>query len=264
MLENHDQPRSVGRFVPDSGPHVELGAKLLALIKTTLAGTIYLYQGQELGVRNMPADWPIAEYKDVFSQNYWKKVQEAAKDDPPAERGKKLEHAKFMLQRRARDHSRMPMMWDNGANAGFCDDGVEPWMRVHDDYKHINAATQMKQEDGLSVYQFWKRGLDNRKKHRGAFVYGGYRGWYVENESVFAYERWTTGSWGTEEGQDNEKSRWLIVCNLTDKDVKWEIPQQVRVKSWVAGNYSASKVEKEVADQISLRPWEGVLGVCDY
>lgn len=264
VLENHDQPRSVGRFTPDEGPYVVLGAKLLALMETTLGGTLYLYQGQELGVRNMPADWPVEEYQDVFSQNYWKKVQDSLRLASPAEKAKALEHARYMLQRRARDHSRTPMMWDDGPNAGFCDEGVEPWMRVHDDYTEINAEAQIEQVDGLSVFQFWKRGLENRKKHRGAFIYGDYRGWDVQNGKVFAYERWSTDTWGKEPDQDDEKSRWLIVCNFSDTDVTWTVPSEVKVQSWVAGNYSASKVDKVVVGVITLRPWEGLLGACLY
>ena len=155
-------------------------------------------------------------------------------------------------------------MWSDVANAGFCAKDVKPWMRVHDDCIHLNAETQIEQADGLSVFQFWKRGLDNRKKHHGAFIYGDYRGWDLENKRIFAYERWTTASWGKEPGQDDEKSRWLIVCNFSDDDVTWRVPNEVEVKSWVAGNYSATKVDKHTKGEIILRPWEGLLGACTY
>lgn len=215
-------------------------------------------------MRNAPASWPVKEYRDIFSQNYWSKVQAQAEKLGPKEKKEKLEYGMHSLQRRARDHARLPMMWSNKANAGFCDEGVEPWMRVHDDYKFVNVDAQVNQENGLSVYQFWKRGLNNRKMHRGAFVYGGYRGWDMQNKKVFAYERWTTDSSGIEEGQDDEKSRWLIVCNFSNDEVQWTIPEQVEVKSWVAGNYSASKVDKETRGKFTLRPWEGLLGGCAY
>lgn len=41
---------------------------------TTLSGTLYLYQGQEIGMRNAPPEWDIEEYKDCESINYWQKV----------------------------------------------------------------------------------------------------------------------------------------------------------------------------------------------
>jgi glycosidase len=44
---------------------------MLCTKAATLGGTEYIYQGQELGMRNIPPDWTIEEYKDIESQNYW-------------------------------------------------------------------------------------------------------------------------------------------------------------------------------------------------
>lgn len=71
-VENHDQPRSVSRFCDDSDEYRDMGAKLLCIMQTTLTGTLYVYQGEELGMRNIPPDWPPEEYKDVESVCYWK------------------------------------------------------------------------------------------------------------------------------------------------------------------------------------------------
>lgn len=71
-LENHDQPRSVSRFVHDDAAHRADSAKLIALFLGFQAGTPFVYQGQELGMTNMPRGWPIAEYKDVDCLNHWK------------------------------------------------------------------------------------------------------------------------------------------------------------------------------------------------
>jgi oligo-1,6-glucosidase len=73
FCENHDTPRSLSRFCNDNDQYRELGAKLLCLMLTTLSGTLYVFQGQELGLRNIPAEWDIGEYKDIGSINYWKK-----------------------------------------------------------------------------------------------------------------------------------------------------------------------------------------------
>ena len=72
-VENHDQPRSVSRFTDDSDEYREYGAKLLCLMQTTLCGTLFVYQGEELGMRNVPLGWKPEEYKDVESVNFWKK-----------------------------------------------------------------------------------------------------------------------------------------------------------------------------------------------
>ena len=53
FIENHDNPRSVSRYCDDSDTYREYGAKLLALMQTTLSGTLFVYQGEELGMRNV-------------------------------------------------------------------------------------------------------------------------------------------------------------------------------------------------------------------
>jgi oligo-1,6-glucosidase len=52
FLECHDQARSVTRYTDDSDEFRERGAKLLALMQTTMGGTIFVYQGEEIGMRN--------------------------------------------------------------------------------------------------------------------------------------------------------------------------------------------------------------------
>lgn len=48
-----------------------MSAKLLALLQITQTGTLYVYQGEEIGLKNFPRSWGIEEYKDVASINYW-------------------------------------------------------------------------------------------------------------------------------------------------------------------------------------------------
>ena len=47
-------------------------AKMLATLQAGQSGTIYVYQGEELAMRNIPVDWPIDEYLDVETQNGYK------------------------------------------------------------------------------------------------------------------------------------------------------------------------------------------------
>lgn len=245
FIENHDQPRSISRYADDSPKYRELGAKLLAMMQTTLSGTLYVYQGEEMAMGNVPLSWDPEEYKDIESINYWKKMQKLCKGD-----AKKLEHAKLILNRKARDNARTPVQWNNGPNAGFCKQGVEPWMRVNDDYKTINAEAQRqaKEENQLSVLQFWKRGLENRKKHKDVFVYGNFESLDDESDKIFAYKR------------ASQEEAFVVVLNFTGKDVDWRIPKAAKVQSWVAGNYAASSPDKGVDGTIKLRPWEGMLG----
>jgi len=65
----------VSRYCSDSDEYRELSAKFLCLMQTTLSGTIYVYQGEELGQKNVPLSWDPSEYLDIESQNYWQKVR---------------------------------------------------------------------------------------------------------------------------------------------------------------------------------------------
>lgn len=74
FIQNHDQARCVSRFGNDTTPRWRaLSAKLLAMMETTLSGTLYIYQGEEIGMVNAPRRWGIEEYKDVATQNYYKR-----------------------------------------------------------------------------------------------------------------------------------------------------------------------------------------------
>ncbi|KAK8847717.1 hypothetical protein IAR55_005576 [Kwoniella newhampshirensis] len=109
IFQNHDVARSVSRFGNDSTPeHRSASAKLLAIMECTLTGSLYVYQGEEIAMANLPVEWPIEEYKDIASQTYYYEN---------------------------------PMQWDNSSHGGFT--SGKPWMRVHDDYPDWNVAKQI-------------------------------------------------------------------------------------------------------------------------
>ncbi|OCK80164.1 glycoside hydrolase family 13 protein [Lepidopterella palustris CBS 459.81] len=249
FCENHDQPRSVSRYCDDSDEWREMGAKLLCLMQTTLAGTLYVYQGEELGMRNVPESWGPEEYKDIESINFWKKSNEMYPSNT-----EKLSLARKILQRKARDNARTPVQWDSSPHAGFTIATATPWMRVNDDYHSVNAAAQLassKSSNDLSVHAFWKRGMANRKKHKDVFVYGDFELVDVESEHVFSYRRW------------NGKESWVVALNFSGENVEWEGLGGLKVQKWVAGNYDESGLgEKPTSGIVELRPWEGLLGIC--
>lgn len=253
FIENHDNPRSISRYVSDSDSHRDIGAKLLSLMMTTLGGTLYVYQGQELGLRNFPLEWDVEEYKDIESINYYKKMVSMYPSSP-----EKHALAKKILQKKARDHSRTPMPWTpEHPNAGFSPQGVKLWMRVNTDFEKYNAQSESeeKQQEGdngnvLSVLQFWKRGLKNRKEHKASFIYGDFAllGPQTEENPVFAYKR----SGGGE--------TWVVLLNFSGEERVFEL-EGVEVRKWVTGTYDG-EVEKAGSGGVLLRPWEGLLGMC--
>jgi oligo-1,6-glucosidase len=46
---------------------------MLCLLEICQGGTLFVYQGEELGMKNSPASWPIEEYRDQATINYYKK-----------------------------------------------------------------------------------------------------------------------------------------------------------------------------------------------
>lgn len=190
----------------------------------------------------------MKEYKDIESINFWKKSKELYGNDP-----RRLAEERKVLEKKARDHARSPMQFSSDANAGFCESGVEPWMRVNDDYKDVNAERQQsaENEEDLSTWQFWQRGLANRKAHSDCFVYGDFHAVGPESDEVFAYLR-----------LGKKSGKWLVVLNFSGKNVEWNIPDGLKIEGWMAGNYLKGKPDKKLKGPVDLRPWEGVLGKC--
>lgn len=248
FFECHDQARSVSRYVDDNDGFRERGAKVLALMQTTLGGTLFLFQGQEIGMRNFPADWdPEVDYKDVESINFWNKTKRLYPNDPV-----QLETARELLRKKARDHARTPMQWNDGPNAGFAAGNVTPWMRVNDDYHKVNVEAQMASKSPeLSVWQYWQLALQNRKAHKDVFVYGDYEDADVENEQIYAYFRIGAQS----------KKKWLIAMNWTGNDISWEIPVSVEVE-WMAPSTLQRQIRVEGRATVKIHAWEGVMMRC--
>ncbi|EGV62471.1 alpha-D-glucosidase (maltase) (alpha-amylase) (MALT) (MAZS) [Yamadazyma tenuis] len=198
--ENHDQPRSVTRFGNDDPKWRVQSGKLLALLMSSLSGTLFLYQGQEIGMTNVPKEWPIEEYKDINSMNYYNELlQEGASDERIAQFMK-------VLNLVARDNARTPVQWDASAHAGFSTG--KPWMRVNDNYPDINAESQY--NDPHSLYNFWKSCLSLRKQHKDLFVYGDLEILDFDNQKTFSFLK------------KSDDKTVLVVLNFTDKEIDFE------------------------------------------
>uniref|UniRef100_A0A8H7ND26 Glycosyl hydrolase family 13 catalytic domain-containing protein n=1 Tax=Bionectria ochroleuca TaxID=29856 RepID=A0A8H7ND26_BIOOC len=233
-LENHDQPRSVSRFANDSPEHRAASAKLIAIFLGFQAGTPFVYQGQEIGMTNVPKDWPMEEYKDVDCLNHWSLFKDTADE-------KAKEELKRNYQKKSRDNARTPMQWDSTSNAGFTS-GNEPWMRVNDNYKAINAAAQV--SDPNSVYHYWRQVLEKRKKLKDIFVYGDFGLVDEPNERVFAYKRIAS-----------DGAAALIACNFSADRVSWGFQGKAKEVLVSSGGKS---LENLSSGEISLGPYEAI------
>lgn len=209
FLENHDQGRSVSRFASDAPEHRVHSAKMLATMLATMSGTLFLYQGQEIGMINMPAYYSLDEYPDIESSNFVKLIKSQHPDGVPEEAMAKL---KYALQKLARDHARIPMQWDTTKDAGFStpDAKQKPWMRVHDQYKEINVEVEDK--DPNSPLNFWRMMLKLRKEESDLFIHGYFEPTDEENEKTFVYTK----------AAGDEKA--VVALNFTDEVQEIEVP----------------------------------------
>lgn len=181
-LENHDQPRSITRFGDASPKWRVKSGKLLATLLSVLTGTLFIYQGQEIGMVNVPRLWDISEYLDINSINYYK--------DYVKRNGEKdLDTLMDNINLMARDNARTPVQWDDSPNGGFTTG--TPWMRTNDNYKEVNAASQV--DDPDSLYNFYKKALEIRKEHKDLFIYGNFRVLDFDNEKTMTVTKTSGG-----------------------------------------------------------------------
>ncbi|KIX08815.1 uncharacterized protein Z518_03472 [Rhinocladiella mackenziei CBS 650.93] len=237
FCENHDNGRAVSRFGNDTTPYWETSAKMIALWQTTLTGTLFLYQGQEIGMTNMPKNWSIDEYKDIESNNFYR---EAERSVDPRRKDKVMEG----LQILARDHSRLPFQWDNTAHGGFTSAEATPWMRAHDSYPRINVAEQT--NNSKSTLSFYRRMLRLRKSHADVFVHGAFDLVDGDNERIFSYVKTSPDG----------KRRAIVILNFTSEELP--IPDKVKdVRATMQGRVFISTNARECRQADILDAYEG-------
>lgn len=230
FMENHDQARSISRFGNDLPEWRVRCGKMLAILNTALSGTLFIYQGQELGMINLPLSVPMEDYKDLESNDYYAMVAERSGNDP-----EKLAEAHRVLQHLARDHSRSPMQWNSSSpNGGFSGPEATPWMKLNPYTEVINAEQQTTDSD--SVLTFWKRMIRLRKQYRELFVHGIFTLLDVDNEHVFTFSK-----------NGGEKSI-QITCNFSGE-------RRALPPVQFGQNLLVSNVENHAQDV--LQPWEG-------
>ncbi|GAB7325752.1 hypothetical protein MBLNU13_g09705t1 [Cladosporium sp. NU13] len=247
FTENHDNPRSIDRFghgsSDSSEKHHASACKMLALFLCTLSGTIFLYQGQEIGMTNIDASWKREDIRDAAGLDYLDEMERKFPQDPA-----KREAALEGLRRLGRDNGRTPVQWSSAKYAGFS--GVSPWIRVVDNYKEINVEAQEGEDN--SVLSFWKRMIGMRRQYKDQLIRGRFDVHDRENSKTFTY---------TKTGVDAAEI-CLVVLNFGDEDADVCIPGDVDGSSMRILVSSSSEHFVEVADGRRLGPWEGRLYSC--
>lgn len=237
-LENHDQPRSVSRFACDCPKHRTQSAKMLATFLACQAGTVFVYQGQELGMTNVPKDWPVEEYKDIGCLNHWAALLKSQTTD-----ARTLAIARDEYQKKSRDNARTPMQWTADATSGgFSPSSSPPWMTVNPNTETINAAAQV--NNPSSPFSYWQSVLAARREYKDILVYGDFEMLDEKHEKVLAYMR------TAEDG-----SRIAVVCNFSADEIVWHAKVVGRVTRMVLSN-GGKTVEDFYHENVALAAYE--------
>ena len=222
---NHDLPRIVSRWGND-GDYRVLSAKMLATLLHGMKGTPYIYQGEEIGMTNVPFQ-TIDEFPDIETQNIYQERLKA---------GFTEEETMYAIRAKARDNARTPMQWNAEKNAGFTEG--TPWYRVNPNYKEINVEQAL--ADPESVFYHYQKLIQLRKEHE-VMVYGTYQLLFPEDEDLYIYTRTL------------EEEKWLIVCNFHEKTRKLHCKRAGQV---MLSNYADTPAAEKITE---LRPYEAVI-----
>lgn len=229
IIENHDEPRGVSRFLPDYAQN-PTGAKMLGTISVLLRGIPFIYQGQEIGMQN--AVWnTVDEFNDINTIDQYHTARDAGLTDKEA-----LE----ACSRLSRDNARTPMQWNTQKNAGFTTG--TPWLKVNDNYTEINMETQDADPD--SVLNYYRKLIALRKSpaYKEVFTYGEFLPVYQNTCSVMAYYR------------KNEKQRILITANFGKEAVSLTL--EYPVKQILLSNMASAVHSLPANDIITLNSCE--------
>jgi len=202
IIENHDEPRGVSRYIPKEDLCDDT-KKLLGAVSVMLRGIPFIYQGQELGMENIPID-SIEEVDDISSLDEYQVALKA---------GRTPEEALKAVAAQSRDNARTPYQWSHGENAGFT--SGKPWLRINPNYRKINLEDERKNPD--SVWNFYRSLIALRKDpaYRETLVYGGLQPVMTDRPKLMAYLR------------RSENQTILIAANFSRE------PQRIRPEgSW--------------------------------
>lgn len=212
-LENHDQHRSVGKYV-SSKNHPFEGSKMLMTMLYTLKGAAFIYMGQELGLTDYVSLKP-EETHDIVSNFLYKYI------------GKFLpKKIAFKIARHfGRDDARYPFPFSSLDGYGFTSKGIKPWQKYYERSSELNAENAIKNPS--SPLHYVKKLNEFRRAHlvlgRGDIKF------FDTSNNILAYER----------KYDNE--RLIVILNLSEKEIKLNKQLDLDINKLVLSNYDSHK-----------------------
>ncbi len=217
IIENHDEPRGVSRYIPAEDCN-DYSKKMLAAISFMLKGIPFIYQGQEIGMTNNKFN-SIKEIDDISTIDQYKVAIEHGFNE--------IESLKI-VNKYSRDNARTPFHWNNGKNAGFTEG--KPWIIINENYKHINAESQISDEN--SVLSFYKKLIKLRKsdEFKDAIVYGEFKPTLEQYDNIFSFYR------------KGKEKKLMLIANYQKDEYKIRIPSLP--KKVLINNYETITIEE--------------------
>ncbi|WP_252250209.1 alpha-glucosidase [Clostridium sp. ZBS13] len=217
IIENHDEPRGVSRYIPAEDCN-DYSKKMLAAISLMLKGIPFIYQGQEIGMTNNKFN-SIKEIDDISTIDQYKVAIEHGFNE--------IESLKI-VNKYSRDNARTPFHWNNGKNAGFTEGN--PWITINENYKHINAESQISDEN--SVLSFYKKLIKLRKsdEFKDAIVYGEFKPTLEQYDNIFSFYR------------KGKEKKLMLIANYQKDEYKIRIPSLP--KKVLINNYETITIEE--------------------
>ena len=231
IIENHDEPRGASRFLPSYAQTPD-GIKMLGTISLLLRGIPFIYQGQEIGMRN--AKWnSMEEFDDISTKDQYHTAREVGLSDQEA-----LE----VCSRMSRDNARTPMQWTSGENGGFTKG--TPWLKVNPLFKDVNVEAQ--EQDPDSVLNYYRKLVALRKSDelKEVFTYGEFLPEYENVDGVMAFYR-------------KDESKCILVAANFGKDAAI-----IKLKSEIEKVWLSNRIDGTVdceKDSLNLRSCEVVV-----
>ncbi|MDW6005261.1 glycoside hydrolase family 13 protein [Vibrio mangrovi] len=232
FANNHDLPRVVSRWGNDREYRAQ-SAKALAAVLYLMQGTPFIYQGEEIGMTNIPYD-SIDDFIDIETINTWHERKQ---------RGIAETEILTSLRAKCRENGRTPMQWNSQPYAGFST--ASPWYAANPNYPEINVAIQ--ESDQHSILNFYRTLLQYRKENP-VIRDGEFQLLLTDHPDIFAYQRAT-----------QEQSVWVI-ANLSDRCTSWaqtqfkEPGRKIMFSNYPTDHHEIQ--ERMTHETIRFAPWE--------
>ena len=227
---NHDQPRAVTRFGDDGECRVE-SAKMLATLLHMMKGTPYIFQGEELGMKNVHFD-SIEDYKDIETKYFYQLMKE---------KGESPSYIEDAIYLKSRDNARTPFPWNGNKEEGYGFSSGEPWIQYSPDNLSIHAEACL--ADSQSIFYYYQKLISLRHEFP-IIAHGKYELINEKDSDVFSYLRKYKGQ------------ILLVVCSFSQQPTTSQVPSEFVGHSveHLIGNYTSNI--QELPKFFELAPFE--------